>query len=185
MLVKRYLSNVSAVLFVMLTAASAAAQGTHGVHFGLSGTAIFPTEEARRDFATGWGGSAMVIFNPPISPVGVRAEGTYIGMESNSSRGVTRVRIASGTANVVVSPRRLLATPYFIGGVGAYGLSFTSSSRAAPYSGDQTKLGWNAGGGIAVPLGTKSSLFVEARYHSVQADTGRFTFVPVSVGVVF
>lgn len=183
---KQFLIRSSAVVFSVLTAASVLAQGSRGLHFGLSGGATFPTEEARRDFGTGWEGSALVVFNPPVSPVGLRIEGTYLGMESNSSRGVTRVRIAAGTANVVVGPQGLAIRPYFIGGLGAYSLDFTSYSRAAPYSGgNQTKFGWSAGGGVAVPLGTRSSLFFEARYSSVQTDTVRFTFVPVSVGVVF
>jgi len=126
----------------------------------------------------------MVIFNPRNSPVSVRAEGTYSGMEASSYRGVTRAKIWSGTANVVVGSRSLSGRPYFIGGGGVYGLDFDPASRTAPFSGKQTRFGWNAGGGIAFPLGGGSSLFVEARYHSVQTED-RFTFVPVSVGVVF
>ena len=173
-------------MFAVFTTISAFAQGSRGLHFGLSGGATFPTEDARRDFGTGWEGSALVVFNPPVSPVGLRIEGTYRGMESNSFRGVTRVRIAAGTANVVVGPRELLIRPYFVGGLGVYSLDFTIYSRAAPYSGsNQTKLGWNAGGGVAFPLGARSSIFVEARYHSVETDTARFSFVPISVGILF
>jgi opacity protein-like surface antigen len=126
----------------------------------------------------------MVIFNPRNSPVSVRAEGTYSGIEASSYSGVTRAKISFGTANVVVGSRGPSGRPYFIAGGGAYDLDFTASSRTAPFSGKQTRFGWNAGGGIAFPLGGGSSIFIEARYHSVQTKD-RFTFVPVSVGVVF
>jgi len=181
----RSLISASAVVFMILSGESSAwAQGTSGFHVGLSGAAIFPTEAASRDFTTGWGGSAMVIFNPRNSPVSVRAEGTYCGIEASSYTGVIRAKISSGTANVVVGSRGPSGRPYFIAGGGAYDLDFTAGSRTAPFSGKQTRFGWNAGGGIAFPLGGGSSIFVEAHYHSVQTKDS-FTFVPVSVGVVF
>jgi opacity protein-like surface antigen len=183
-LVKRVLISASAVLFTILSGeSSAGAQGASGAHLGLSGAAVFPTGAAS-DSSIGWGGSLMAIFNPPDSFVSVRAEGMYSGMEPNYSGGATRTKISSGTASVVVSSRGLSERPYFIGGVGVYTLDFSSFSRDATFSGKHTEFGWNVGGGIAFPLKGGSSIFVEARYHSVQT-ADRFTFIPVSIGFVF
>ncbi len=174
---KRLLISTSAVLLTILSGESTAgAQGASGAHLGLSGAAVFPTGAASRDSAIGWGGSLMAIFNPPNSPVSVRAEGMYGVMDPTSSRNATRVKVSSGTANVVASRRGLSDVLYFIGGIGAYNGDFGGMSH--------TRFGWNAGGGIAFPLKSGSSIFVEARYHSVQS-ADRFIFIPVSVGFVF
>jgi hypothetical protein len=89
--------------------------------------------------------------------------------------------------------------PYFLGGVGAYDMRFRGQdiTTGDAFSETTTRFGWNAGGGIAFPMGTGGSrFFVEARYTSVSTHgnrfsdsvmTGgsRFTFVPVNAGFVF
>lgn len=133
----------------------------------------------------------------------MRIDGSYHKLDTKSNlaffTGSGDLRIVSGTADVVIGPKNMPVEPYFIGGVGAYDLRFRGevlSTRNA-FSDTSTRFGWNAGGGIAFPLGASGSrFFVEARYTSVSTNGNRFsdsvtsggsrfTFVPVNVGIIF
>ena len=181
------------------------AQGTGGVHFGLSGGADFPISDQKDVYKTGWNGTALVAINFGTAPVGIRIDGSYHELKTQTDLqafflGDGRTRIISGTADVVIGPRNTSVEPYIVGGVGAYDLRFRGQdiNTGNAFSQSTTRFGWNAGVGIAFPLGSGSSsrFFVEGRYTSVAVDADRFsnsvhrggtrfTFVPVNAGFIF
>jgi opacity protein-like surface antigen len=169
-----------AALLVAASAGPARAQAGGGVHFGVAGGETFPVSDSKDDFKNGWHAGAMLTFGVPLSPVAVRVEAVYHTMNRRDGEGTATV--LSGTANAIVVPASLLVVkPYFVGGAGVYRYSSTVSD---PLPSPQTKFGWNAGGGIAFRL-RETTLFVEARYHRVSTTGRAFTFVPVSVGLLF
>jgi opacity protein-like surface antigen len=197
--------------FVFLVSAAlcnpgtASAQGTGGFQFGLSGGADFPISDQKDVYKTGWNGTALVAINFGTAPVGIRIDGSYHELKTQTDLqafflGDGRTRIISGTADLVIGPRNRSVEPYIIGGVGAYDLRFRGQdiTTGNAFSQSTTRFGWNAGVGLAFPLGTgsKSRFFVEGRYTSVTVDADRFsnsvhrggtrfTFVPVNAGFIF
>jgi Outer membrane protein beta-barrel domain len=201
---KRLLVELSSAVFLFATASALSAQGTGSVHVGISGGADFPVQDQKDAYKTGWNGTLLIPINFGSSPVSVRLDGSYHRMDTKSGlaafTGSGNVRILSGTVDLVVGPRGTPVEPYAIGGVGAYDMRFRGEDLSNnTFSDTTTRFGWNAGGGIAFPLGagaTNSRFFVEARYTSVSTNgdrfsdsvrTGgtRFTFVPLNVGFIF
>lgn len=184
-----------AILSFVAAVSVATAQGSPGVHFGIAGGATFPTGGASDKYNTGYHGSAMLVFNAPLAPVGLRIEGMYARMNEKSLLVADGpVEFASGTANLVLGPRAIVFRPYFIGGGGVYRLRVTTTQGRAVVKESENDFGWNAGGGISFGLGPLASIFIEARYISVETDTSfalgnnpsrHLTLIPVTVGFVF
>ncbi|MEP7132409.1 MAG: hypothetical protein ABI914_04545 [Acidobacteriota bacterium] len=189
----------------MLIPGTVFAQGT-GVHFGLSGGGDFPVSDQSDIYKTGWNGTALLAINFGNAPIGLRIDGSYHEFKTKSALdaffvGSGRTRVIDGTFDLVIGPRGGAVEPYFLGGVGAYDLRFRgqeiNSNNA--FSDNSTRFGWNAGGGIAFPMGSSNSgsrFFIEARYTSVSTNGSRFsdsvnnsgarfTFVPVNIGFLF
>lgn len=202
---KRFALTLVCFLAVGLCASgTASAQGT-GVHFGVSGGGDVPVADQKDVYKTGWNGSVLVAINFGSSPFGLRLDGSYHELRTKDSlgdffRGEGKTRVIDGTADVVIGPRGGSAEPYFIGGVGAYDLRFRGQEvdTGNAFSDTTTRFGWNAGIGIAFPLGSGSNsrMFIEGRYtsvslgadrfsNSVHANGSRFTFVPVNLGFLF
>ncbi len=181
------------------------AQGAPGVHFGLSGGADFPIQDQKDVYKTGWNGTALVAINSATSPLGFRIDGSYHEFRTKDNLvafvGTGKTRVISGTADLVVGPHGISVEPYFVGGVGAYDLRFHGQEvdTGNVFSDTSTRFGWNAGGGLAFPLGDRragSRFFIEARYtsvstngdrfsNSIKSGGSRFTFVPVNAGIIF
>lgn len=174
-----------AALFLLL-ASGAHAQGTSGLHFGFEGGVSYPQGDTKDFFDNGWNGGALLVWNPPVVPVGLRIDGAYHKLDARDDTGSTgSAKIFAGTADVVVGFRALLLKPYFFGGIGYYRLDFSDSSFPSTSGDDaQNETGWNAGAGVSISL-RNIDLIVEARYHSISTDGDRFKFVPVSIGLVF
>jgi hypothetical protein len=170
-------------LFVTLVASAAHAQGTSGLHFGVEGGVSNPQGDTKDVYDNGWHGGALLVWNFPVVPVGLRVDASY---HSFDGRTVTAgdSEVLAGTADVIVGFRAILLKPYFVGGVGYYRLDFSDASFPSAFRGKQNETGWNAGAGISISL-RKIDLIVEARYHSVDTEGDRFKFVPVSIGLVF
>jgi opacity protein-like surface antigen len=202
-LVLGFVFLISAALCIPGTAS---AQGTGGVHFGLSGGADFPVSDQKDVYKTGWNGTVLIPINFGTAPVGIRIDGSYHELKTQTDLqafflGDGRTRIISATADVVIGPRNTAVEPYFIGGVGGYDLRFRGQdiTTGNAFSQSTTRFGWNAGVGIAFPLGdtgSSSRFFIEGRYTSVTVDAdrfsnsihrggSRFTFVPVNAGFIF
>ncbi len=189
-------------VFGMSLCEAARAQGASGVHVGITGGADFPVQDQKDAFKVGWNAGALVAINFGTSPVGLRIDGAYHRMDTESAlaafTGSGNVRILSGSANLVLGPKGGPAEPYVLGGAGAYDMRFHGEDLTHnTFSDSTTRFGWNAGAGIAFPLGTSNSrIFVEGRYISVSTNGNRFsdsvttkgsrfTFVPVNLGLIF
>jgi opacity protein-like surface antigen len=180
-------------LSILLAASAASAQGSPGVHFGVAGGAIFPTENARELYDVGYHGSVMLNFNAPLSPIGLRIEGTYARSNEKTLAGRSgNVQIGAGTVDLVLGPRTVTVKPYFVGGAGVYRVRFSEISDllSVRETQTQTRFGWNAGGGISFPLGPSTTMFLEARYTRIELKPNpfvrnHFTLVPLTVGFVF
>jgi hypothetical protein len=173
-----------ALFFLLFVSSNARAQGTSGLHFGVLGGISEPQGDTKDFFDRGWHGGALVVWNVPVVPIGIRADGTYHKLDGKSAA-AGDAEVLAGTADVVVGFRAILLKPYFLAGVGYYRLDFSDASFPSAFRGKQNEAGWNAGAGISISL-RKVDLIVEARYHSVSTE-GRhdFKFIPVSVGLVF
>ena len=68
---KRLRRPLLVVLFGLL-AAGARAQGTSGLHFGFEGGVSYPQGDTKDFFDNGWNGGALLVWNPPVIPVGLR-----------------------------------------------------------------------------------------------------------------
>jgi opacity protein-like surface antigen len=183
--VRRLRLPLLGVLFGLL-AARAGAQGTSGLHFGFEGGVSYPQGDTKDFFDNGWNGGALLVWNPPVIPVGLRVDGAYHKLDASDAAGSTgSAKILAGTADVVVGFRALLLKPYFFGGIGYYRLDFSDSSFPSTSNDDtQNETGWNAGAGVSISL-RNIDLIIEARYHSIGTSGSRFKFVPVSIGLVF
>lgn len=187
----RVLSKLCSALCIFAAASVAGAQGFPGVHFGIAGGAVFPTGDARDIYDTGYHGSVMLNFNPPLSPVGIRLEGMYARTnEKNLGNTSGNVQIGGGTVNLVIGPRRVMVRPYFVGGGGVYQVRFSETANLVTTRETQTRFGWNAGGGLSFALGPAATMFIEARYTRIDMKPNpfvqnHFALVPVTVGFVF
>ena len=172
-----------AALFFLL-ASGARAQGTSGIHFGFEGGVSYPQGDTKDFFDNGWNGGALLVWNPPVVPVGLRIDGAYHKLDARDDTASTgSAKIFAGTADVVLGFRAILLKPYVFGGIGYYRLDFSDSELP---SGDDTEneTGWNGGAGVSISL-RNIDLIIEARYHSIGTEGDRFKFVPVSIGLVF
>ncbi|MDB4879313.1 MAG: hypothetical protein JWL60_759 [Gemmatimonadetes bacterium] len=178
------------VLAVLLAGALAAlpatAQAQLRTSLSLAGGVSVPVQELADRVDAGYNAAIGLSFGAPLSPVGVRLEAGINGFNGQSTGILTYTdhRILTGTANATLSLGPLGASPYLIGGVGAYQRHYVADAGT---SSDRTSGGFNAGAGIRFPLGTMST-FIEARYHQMlgnAADGTSFRFVPVTFGINF
>lgn len=153
--------------------------------FSLAGGLSAPVGDLADRVDAGYNLAGALSFGAPLVPVGVRLEVGYNGY--NGKTGIvsyTDTKIISGTANVTLALGPTSASPYLIGGVGAYNRRY---SAAANTGSDRTSGGFNVGGGFRFPLGLIST-FVEARYHQMlgnSTDGTNFRYVPVTFGINF
>jgi hypothetical protein len=186
---KRYLSICCAAAIGLFLAAGASAQSAPGVHVGVAAGTGSPAGDTKDTFETGFNGSAFLNWTPAASPVGLRVEGMYhnMGVESEASPDTGDAEIIAGLAGAVIAPKNGTVKPYAVAGGGAYNVDVDRLGLVATRGYNETELGWNAGGGVAFPLG-KTNVFVEARYHSINTDgrdVERIQLIPVTVGIVF
>lgn len=170
----------------LLAAAPATLRAQLSTSLGVSGGLSVPLQTLADRADAGYNAAFGVSFGAPLVPVGIRLEVGVNGFTGRSTGLVTftDTRIFTGTANATLALGAVGASPYLIGGVGAYRRQFvadagTSSSRTAG--------GFNGGAGFRFPLGTIST-FVEARYHQMlgnAADGTDYRFVPVTFGINF
>jgi hypothetical protein len=99
------------------------------------------------------------------------------------------VNMVAGTANIVLPLGQSMFRPYLIGGVGVYRRRVSQNvggtiDEFQSLKDTQTDVGYNGGVGLSIG-GIGPSLFIEARYHSVQTTPERTKFVPVVIGFSF
>lgn len=179
-------------MLAMATAGSAKAQVPtilKPVEIGFAGGAAIPLSDFGKSFSTGYNLTGTVGINPAGFPMGLRFDAAFnqFSVKSiacaqfvgNTCPSKTNAKIADFSGNVVYSLPSPGITPYLIGGIGYYRVS---SSVAG--SSSSSHVGFNAGGGVKIPL-TGFSVFGEARYNRFSETGGSTSFVPVTVGVMF
>ncbi|MDQ6831547.1 MAG: hypothetical protein M3081_22015 [Gemmatimonadota bacterium] len=100
----------------------------------------------------------------------------------------------SGTLSIVLPRNVGPVSTYLIGGIGTYSLAEVArwtrvggaqcplcDTGTLQFDRSWTRLGYNAGGGLAIPLG-QLSLFGEVRYHYLPGDI-RAYMVPITIGL--
>lgn len=167
---------------VGLAAPAARAQlpGVPGVNpfsFGLEAGPSFPLGQFGDVAKAGFTGDALAELRLPVLPVGVRLEAGYSQFGGKAVAGVGTWHAFTGSADVVLrtSPVALtLVRPYLLGG-----LSVVSLNQGAG-----TKVGYNVGAGLSVPLAVVT-VFGDVRYTHAGTTGAGFTTLPVRVGVRF
>ena len=185
--------SVAALSLTPTTTAHAQAQAMP--HFGISAGASIPESTFGEAVNTGYNLNAMLNVTVPLSPLGFRIEGGWNRFDLSNANGDGNVRIANGSANVVLIPSAVMtAKPYLIAGVGAYNVKTSVSNLVTPLSSSgafssetsDTRIGFNGGLGLMFGLGPVGSM-LEARYVTVNGKngSGSLTYIPVSFGVTF
>ena len=185
---KRLLVASTAVA-LCLTTAPREAHAQMGFGLGAAAGLSIPSGDLGDVAKSGYTVKILLGGRAPLTPVGFRIEGGYDAWDGDGNNG--NYSVASGTANVVlgVPMGTMGASPYVIGGVGAYRTKVDVSGTVfgIPFSGEstETRFGWNVGGGLEFGLGTLKT-FVEARYHGVPGDKNfDFNHIPVTFGIMF
>lgn len=170
----------------LLSAAPIAAQAQLRTSLSLAGGLSVPVQTLGDRVDAGYNGAVAVSLGAPLMPIGIRLEAGINGFNGRTAGLLTYTdhRILTATANATVSLGAIGASPYLIGGVGAYQRRFQADAGT---SSERTSGGYNAGAGVRFPLGTLST-FIEARYHQMLGSAANGTdyrFVPVTFGVNF
>jgi opacity protein-like surface antigen len=143
---------------------------------GAAGIA-FPSGDLSNGASTGYNVTLMVGYKPMLTPIGVRVEAAY--NEFGSDVGFAKINVPAFTGNLVYGLPGVSFSPYIIGGAGLY------TPNIALNGGRESKFGFNIGGGIKIPLSSSFETFVEARYNKVSVNNGTFSFIPVTVGIMW
>jgi opacity protein-like surface antigen len=163
-------------------APNASAQGSmlSGFQIGASAGVAIPTGDLGDVSNTGYNVTLMAGFKPTLIPLGVRLEAAYnqFGLQGNDGN----VNIPAFTGNLTYTFPSVSFSPYAIGGAGLYRVNVDPDPGNSV---GENKFGFNIGGGIKIPLSRSFETFVEARYNHVTLDNGSFSFVPITVGVLF
>lgn len=185
------------VAFAALTAASSssiagAQMGTmtplKPVTLGISAGAAIPTADLSNGVNTGYTVAGHIGLNFPMSPIALRGDVGYTSFGAKGTSSGNNLHDWNATANALYNiAGGSSVAPYLLGGVGAY--KFSATTTGAGYSttyNDRTRLGFQLGGGLNIPLGTLNT-FVEAKYVRVNGDNGASgsSYVPITFGLMF
>ncbi len=181
-----------------------------GYYFGVAGGISSPQRDLRDGYTGGWNVTVPVGYDATNSPLGVRMDVSVDHLNGTRIHNMfEQTMAASGDITVwslntdlklrVHAPGLGNRTHfYMLGGLGAHrvtgGVYGTTDPRAGQnisFNDAKTKLGWNAGGGLATKWGP-AEVFVESRFFQVKTDlpfhlaggVGTYTsFTPIMVGV--
>ena len=150
-------------------------------HFNLAAGLTEPTSTFGDVYDAGYNLIVGVGMQPPLSPIGFRAEGIY--NEFDQKGGGDKANAGGATINAtydLILPTPLHTTTlYAIGGIGYF-------STKEPFGfgnvSSQSNIGYNIGGGFKFGL-SGFAAYVEARYYSISNTDVHF--VPISFGLVF
>ncbi len=173
---KRMVLGVLAIV-CLVSASSLSAQN---ITFGVAGGLLMPMGDYNTADKPGFIAGAGVRIPIGTAPVAVRLEGTYSQTSHDGVGGKTK--IIGGMASLVYAFQAGgSVTPYVLGGLGYYNAKVDVTGFG---SASESKFGFGGGGGLRFPMGG-ASLFVEARYISVQTSGSALAFVPIIAGVSF
>jgi opacity protein-like surface antigen len=179
--VKKTILAMIAVAGIAAAAPAAQSQSYNPFQIGASGGIAFPTGDLGNATNTGYNIGVVLGYKPQLMPLAIRAEAAYnqFGLQGGGGN----IDIPSFTGNLAYElPLGMSLTPYAIGGVGLYR---PSADLGGVSQGSENDFGWNIGGGVKIPLSSSFETFIEARYNSVNSNGATFSFIPVTVGVLF
>ena len=172
------LSSVAAVVAIAAATSNAGAQlSSNPFQIGGAAGIAFPSGDLGDVANTGYNVTLAVGYKPMLTPIGVRVEAAY--NEFGNDGGFDKLNVPAFTGNLVYTLPGVSFSPYIIGGAGLY------TPNIALDGGRENKFGFNIGGGIKIPLSSSFETFVEARYNKVSVDNGNFSFIPVTVGIMW
>lgn len=191
-MMKKVMSTAAALAFTLWVGIPALhAQTLEPVaHFGLAGGATVPTGDFNDSHNTGWNATALLAFQTPMSPLGLRIDAGYAHLNGQNPSAISHSRIWSGALDAMLrAPNYSTVTPYAIGGIGIYNMKTFGGGSTITVSpptdeGSVTKFGWNLGGGLQFHT-PGATIFTEARFTSVLTNNGHTNFVPIEIGVMF
>lgn len=179
------------------------AQAGAGLRVGVAAGANLPNEEFADGAKTGlvfqgWAGLGLGALglrgeihysrSDLDAPI-IRQVGNSVLPENGIGETSGNVDMLGLSINGVLNLPTPVIRPYLIGGVGWYSRDVKQDVQGdldefRDLSRTDSDFGWNAGAGLAIPLGGISA-YLEARYHSVNTTGEKTTFVPVVLGLVF
>lgn len=154
------------------------------IHFGITGGMTLPTGDAADAQNKGYNGGVLLAFKAPLTPFGLRADASlhhFSGKDVNVGGSTINAstNLWMSTANVTLGlPIPSPIKPYAIAGLGMYGTITTING--VPGSNSDTNFGINGGLGVQF-----TRLFVEARWHRINAEGGSSTILPLTFGFQF
>lgn len=180
---KRTRLAVAALLLASVsTAVSAQSVPLNPFSFGVSAGIALPMGDFGTLANMGFGGSGHVWFKlvPEFSLRGDVSYSTFGG--KGAASGISVSGFGFGVNGVFDIPTVGPVTPYLTAGLGMY--SYSGSGCPGGCAAGETKFGFNGGGGINLSAGGQS-LFVEARYVSIQTTGSSTNYIPITVGIRF
>ena len=149
------------------------AQNSPGFHVGVMGGAGISNDNGRTDWVDNYQVSGFLGYNAS-GPFGGRLEIGYSPSDSVAAgpraADATR-RVTYGFGDVIIAIREGAVRPYGLFGIGILDVRADATGHDPfgqippyPIHDAQTVFGFNIGGGISVPLGSKWSAFAEAKY---------------------
>jgi outer membrane protein with beta-barrel domain len=170
----------AALAGVALVSFEAGAQiAPRSVQFGVAAGAAIPQGDLADGVQTGFNGTVTLGFQPSMIPLGVRIDGAYNQMGAKGGGG--NAHFTSVTGNFVYKFPSTSVSPYVIGGAGWYNVAVSATGFGTI---SENHFGWNAGGGIAMPL-SGFETFIEARFNQVKVNGSNLNFIPITFGVMF
>ena len=160
----------------------ASAQTVRPAQLGIAGGTSNPTSNLHDIASAGYNAGLVLGFNSATFPLGLRIDAAYNHFGLKKVAGSGDVHVMSLTGNAVYKIPRGTLSPYVIAGGGWYGATLGQRLGFDPAS--RNHFGWNAGGGITLPL-SGFDTFIEVRYNQIQGDAGSIKFIPLTFGVLF
>jgi hypothetical protein len=178
-------SRLSGLLLAAgLVVAPTVAMAQNPFHFNIAAGAAIPTGDLGDGANVGYNFTVGVGVRPALSPLGFRVEGKYNNFGAKdcpANLSCDNLSLKGIDANVLYDFMPVTKTVgvsfYGIGGLGAFKASVSDVDS-------DTKLGWNIGAGLRIPLSGFSG-YVEARFHQVQGNGGNVNWIPLTFGLVF
>jgi hypothetical protein len=152
-------------------------QPTEGIRFGVGGGLTLPMGNYADVDKAGWHVMGLIQFPISQSPIHARFDAMY-GQTSRKAPASGNTTLTGATGDLVyhLGNRASTVRPYVVGGLGFYNVDGGGGS--------DTKFAFGAGGGILFSIGTMHA-FLETRYMSIQRSGSSYTFLPVTLGLMF
>ena len=181
----------TAVLLSLVTLAplgTAQAQLSNPLKFTIFAGAALPVGDTQDAVKTGYTVGGALDFRVPLSPIGVRGEVVYSGLDYKGlgGTGVDADFSDLGLNTNVVAwlPTPGVIQPYLTAGPSFSRLKATASVGGTSGSESENHWGFNVGGGLQFALGGLGTR-LDVRYRRISVDDGSFQIIPITFGITF